>query len=307
MAGPTYKNLSRKLDLRHLRYAVAAGDYGSFRQAAAVLNIKQSTLSRSIFQLEHAVSLRLFERAPSGIVVTRAGSDFIRMARTILEEIDDFDHSIAIPARNEILRTGFCTSLSAGSLRATLLDFSRQFPNIQVVMFERRRSRLSTKLNNGTLDIAISTGKLPVECKSIALWSERVLVALPDDHPLASREVVYWTDLRSETLLMSKFDPYWEFEDLITSKLGSPDDRPNLERHDVSRSILKSLISMKFGIALVLESDVGVRVPSVVFKELRDNTGAARVQFSAFWRDGNENPALTKFLELLNERHPVLA
>jgi DNA-binding transcriptional LysR family regulator len=286
---------------------VTAADYGSFRQAAAVLNIEQSTISRSIFQIEQAVSLRLFERAPSGIVVTRAGSDFIRMARGILEEVDDFDQSKAVPARNEVLRTGFCTSLSAGSLRASLLDFSRQFPNIQLVMLERRRSRLSTKLNNGTLDIAISTGKLPLECQSIALWSERVLIALPDDHPLASREIVYWTDLRSETLLISQFDPYWEFEDLITSKLGSPDGRPSLERHDVSRSILKSLISMKFGIALLLESDVGVRLPSVVFKELRDGTGPARVQFSAFWRKGNDNPALTKFLELLNERYPPLA
>jgi hypothetical protein len=79
---------------------------------------------------------------------------------------------------------------------------------------------------------------------------------------------------------MSQYDPYWEFEDLITSKL-SPDDRSGLEHHDVSR-ILKSLISMKLGIGLVLESDVGVRVPSIIFKELRDGTGPARVQFSAF-------------------------
>ncbi|WP_245287093.1 LysR family transcriptional regulator [Bradyrhizobium sp. Tv2a-2] len=31
-----------------MRYAVAAADYGSFRQAAVALNVKRSTLSRSI-------------------------------------------------------------------------------------------------------------------------------------------------------------------------------------------------------------------------------------------------------------------
>lgn len=146
-----------------------------------------------------------------------------------------------------------------------------------------------------------------MQCKSGALWSERVLIALPEDHSLADRDVVYWTDLRSETLLLRQYDPYWEFQDLITSKLVSPDDPPSIEHHDVSRSILKSLISMKFGIGLVLESDVGVRVPSIVFKELRDGTGPARVQFSAFWYERNDNPAPTRVLQLLNERYPSLA
>ena len=106
---------------------------------------------------------------------------------------------------------------------------------------------------------------------------------------------------------MSQYDPYWEFEDLITSKLLSPDDRPKLERHDVSRSILKSLISMKLGLGLMPESDVGVRVPFIGFKELRDGKGAARVDFSAFWQDSNKNVALMKFLQLLQERYAILS
>lgn len=41
----------------------------------------------------------------------------------------------------------------------------------------------------------------------MSLWSERVLVALPHDHHLSSRETVYWTDLRGETVLLSLYDP----------------------------------------------------------------------------------------------------
>jgi DNA-binding transcriptional LysR family regulator len=306
MSVPIHKKLDGKIDLKHLRNAVAAADYGSFRRAAEALNVQQSTLSRSILQLEHATSIRLFERSPGGVAVSRLGSDFIKMARTVIDQINEFDLSIATPARNEVLRVGICTSLSAGALRASILDFHNHFPQFRLAMLERRRSRLSTKLQNGTLDIVVTTGKLPIESKSIALWSERVLIALPDDHRLSSRDVVYWTDLRSETLLMSRYDPYWEFEDLVTSKLLSPDDRPKLEHFDVSRSILKSLISMKLGLGLMLESDAGVRVPSVVFKELRDGTGSTRVDFSAFWQASNQNSALLKFLALLQERYLVL-
>ena len=307
MSVPLYKQLNSKIDLKHLRHAVAAADYGSFRQAAEALNIKQSTLSRSILQLEHATSTRLFERSPGGVAVSRSGGDFIRMAKGVLEQINEFDLSKAIPSRSEVLRIGFCTSLSTGALRTNLLEFHSRFPEFRLEMLERRRSRLAMRLQNGTLDIIIAPGKLPLECERIALWSERVLIALPDNHRLSSRDVIYWTDLRSEILLMSQYDPYWEFEDLITSKLLSPDDRPKLERHDVSRSILKSLISMKLGLGLMLESDVGVRVPSIGFKELRDGTGAARVDFSAFWQDSNKNLALTKFLQLLQERYAVLS
>ena len=91
MSVPLHKQLNGKIDLKHLRHAVAAADYGSFRQAAEALNIKQSTLSRSILQLEHATSMRLFERSPGGVALSRAGSDFIRMAKEVLEQINEFD------------------------------------------------------------------------------------------------------------------------------------------------------------------------------------------------------------------------
>src|ERR1700733_9652430 len=123
MSEPLYKKLDSKIDLKHLRHAVAAADYGSFRQAAEALNIKQSTLSRSILQLEHATSIRLFERSSGGVAVSRSGRDFIRMAKSVLEQINEFDLSKAAPSRSEILRIGFCTSLSAGGLRANLLEF----------------------------------------------------------------------------------------------------------------------------------------------------------------------------------------
>jgi DNA-binding transcriptional LysR family regulator len=144
----------------------------------------------------------------------------------------------------------------------------------------------------------------PLHCKSLALWSERILVTLPKDHPLTASEVVYWTDLRDETVLLSQHDPGRELEDLLNSKLVSPGDRPMIERHDVSRGAIKALVSMQMGISLVLESDLGASLPNPLYRELRDGTGPSRLGFSAVWRADNENPALKGFLELLAERYP---
>jgi hypothetical protein len=88
MSVPIYKKLDAKIDLKQLRYAVAAADHGSFRRAAEALNVEQSTLSRAILQLEHATSTRIFERSPGGVTVSTSGSELVWMARAVLEQIN---------------------------------------------------------------------------------------------------------------------------------------------------------------------------------------------------------------------------
>jgi DNA-binding transcriptional LysR family regulator len=76
------------IDLQHLRFAVAAADHGSFRQAAEAMAVRQSTLSRSIMHFEQLIGVSLFERSSGGVTPTFAGRNVLRLARTILEEFD---------------------------------------------------------------------------------------------------------------------------------------------------------------------------------------------------------------------------
>lgn len=301
------RSLTSAVDLVHLRYAIAAADHGSFRRAAEALLLRQSKLSRYIRQLEHSIGMVVFERSSGGVQPTSAGRDFLRTARSILEQMDSLVTSAHHAGRGDAgrLSVGFFTSLSAGNLRATLVDYQKRFPQIDVCMKESSRIRLVTALRNGALDIAIVTGDIPLlGGKSMPLWSERILVAFLQDHPLANRDVIYWTDLRTETVLLSQYDPGRELENLLISKLVSPADRPKIARHDVSRGIIKSLISAGFGVSLVTESDVGANFSGLTYRELRDGSGPSRVGFSAHWREENDNPVLASFLKLLGERYP---
>ena len=296
------------VDLQHLRYAVAAADHGSFRRAAEILLLQQSTLSRCIRQLEHSLGMTVFERSSGGVRATTAGRHFLRTARSIVEQMDSLVNSAYHVGRGEAgrLSVGFYTSISAGNLLATLVDFKRRFSQIDVCLKESSRVRLVTALRNGALDIAIATSELPLLAdQGMPLWSERILLALLEEHPLAGKDVVHWTDLRGETVLLSQYDPGRELEDLLMSKLVSPEDRPKIARHDVSRGIIKSLIAAGFGVSLVTESDIGANFSRLTYRELRDGTGPSRVGFSAHWRSDNDNPALANFLKLLGERYPL--
>jgi DNA-binding transcriptional LysR family regulator len=294
---------SRALELKHLRSAVTAAESGSFRKAAELLSLQQSSLSRSIRQIEDRLGVTIFERSSGGISPTVAGRCVIRLARSILEECDALISTARSVQSSETgrLAVGFCTSLSAGSLAASFLGFKQRQPLVELATVERSRTRLATALRNGVLDILIVTGSIPtLGCKTMRLWSERVLAALPQDHALAGRETLSWTDLRGETVLLSHYDPGREFEDLLVSKLVAPEDRPQIQRHDVSRGIIKSLISMKAGISLVLESDMDASFPDLVYRELRDGGGPSRFDYSAYWRAENDNPALRVFLKMLS-------
>lgn len=298
---------ARNVPPNQLQHAIVAADYGSFRQAAEVLSIKQSTLSRSIQLLEHRFGATIFERSKGGVRATATGRQFLRVARSILEQLDmlaTITHA-AGEGKTGGLKLGFCTSLTAGNLRATLLDFRRRFPDIELSAVERRRTHLATTLCNGLIDILVLTGSVPApSCAVRSLWNEKVLIVLPADHPLATKEIVYWTDLRGQTVILSDYDPGREIEDLLVSKLVSPDDRPKIERHDISRGVVKSFVAMHFGISLVLESDIGANFSGLVFRELRDGTGPSVLAYSAYWHADNANPALKAFLNMLSERYP---
>lgn len=301
------RSAARAIDLQQLRLAVVACDYGSFRRAAEALSMKHNVLSRSIGQLEYLIGASLFERSSGGIKPTLTGRAVLRIARLILEQVDMLVETGRSGGRGDTghLVIGFYTSMSTGNLRATIGELKKLLPQLELATMERSRSRLMTALRNGTVDVVVSPGRLPSkDTRSLLLWSERILISLPQDHCLAAREIIYWTDLRNEKILLSEYDPGRELEDLLISKLVRSDDRPRVERHDVSRGIIKSLTSMGMGLSLVMESDIGASFAGLVYRELQDGSGPSRVDFHAHWRDENENPALKRFLNLLAERYP---
>lgn len=298
------------IELKHLRYAEAAERYGSFRRAADSLSVKQSNLSRRVRHLEEQLGIALFERTNGGVRPTPAGRDFVNGARRILNEFQVVIDGAKAVGRGEAgyLTIGFYTSLSAGNLRASLLEFGRRFPKVEINTIEGSRSRLFDGVQNGTVDIAVVTGEPASDCnRSMVLWSERIIVALPEDHPLAANEIIYWTDLKHERFLLSERDPGPEIQDILVAKLSSPGDLPDVVRHDVSPENIKSLVGAGRGVSLMCEACMGASYAGVVYREARDGKGSTRIGYRAHWRDGNDNPALQNFIRLLEERCPPVA
>ena len=259
--------------------------------------------------MEHRLGALLFERTNGGTRPTIAGREFLEMARRIVEETDAAFSRLKTRCRGESgqLTIGVYASLSTGNLRATLMEHRRRFPNVEVHTADGARDRLLDDLAANVIDIAIMTTCCPDwDDRMLPLWSERVIIALPEQHPLSVHPVIRWPELLNERLLIPQRGPGPELEQLLTAKLHCLGPQRVLHQ-DVGLDRLLSLVSVEYGVLLVLEGATGAHYDGVVYREIHDDDGPTRLNFMAYWRQANGNPTLGPFLDMLRERYPDLS
>jgi DNA-binding transcriptional LysR family regulator len=132
------------IELGALRTVIAAAEHRSFRRAAAALNLKQSTLSRRVRQLEAQFGVELFERSSGGVRVTAAGDKVVSAARHVLEQLNRMVSTARSAGRGEAgnIKIGVCTSLSGSKLHGVLAEYLQAYPDIEIQVVEQCRSRL---------------------------------------------------------------------------------------------------------------------------------------------------------------------
>lgn len=295
-------------DIRQLRYAIAASNHGSFYRAARALEIEQSTLSRNISKLERAIGMPIFERSRAGVTLTVAGRAFIRGAKPMVATADKLVAMMraAGQGRTGVLKLGHNSSISAGNLRASLMSWHDKHPDVEVECVEADRSVLLGGLDTGEIDIAIlmgAGGHNGFCCET--LWSERMLVALPTSHPLAERDVIHWTDLWGERLVLPSADPGLEMRNMLLGRLAVSGAKPDIRMQQSSRETILSILGGSSGVSIVCEGSTGARYPDVVYRPIQGKQGPALTSYSGYWRGDNGNPALRRFLEFIKARYAL--
>jgi len=122
------------IELRDLRLALVTSQHRSLRQAAEALNIRQSTLSRRLHEIERQLGVVLFERTNGGTRLTTVGLEFVASAKRILDDVDTELQRLRSRSRGELglLAIGVHASPSAGNMHTTLVEYHRRFPDVDV-------------------------------------------------------------------------------------------------------------------------------------------------------------------------------
>ena len=291
-AGPTLT-----IELRHLRYVVAAAEAASFRKAAKALGVEQSAISRGIRDLEDEIGVALFIRHHSGVNLTQAGHRFLERARRALMQIGDAAYDAASFGRGEqgIVRIGIFTSLASGFLANLMRAYVAANPTVRPDIIEGGPAEHIAAIRCHQLDIAFLTGEPIADgCDRAHLWNERVNVVLPVDHELASNGDLTWKSLQGQNFIVSEADPGPEIHDYLAKHLGDLGHHPSIERHRVGRDNLMHMVALGQGLTVVHEAANAAGFPGVVYRPLSGEV----LPFCAIWSPRNDNPAFRRLLSL---------
>ena len=191
------------MEFRHLRYFVAVVQERQFVRAAAELHVAQSALSQQIRDLERELGTELLYRDRRGVTPTAAGVVLLGHARSLLAGEER--------ARAEVAQlTGLVTGrLAVGSgsptgpvpMPATLVEFQRAHPQVQIALRDAPSDELVRLLLDGQLDVALlsfGTEHLPRRLEATVVTHEELVVLVPSTHPLASRQAATLADIADE-------------------------------------------------------------------------------------------------------------
>ncbi|GGL92755.1 LysR family transcriptional regulator [Streptomyces fumigatiscleroticus] len=176
------------MDLRQLEYFVAVAEEASFTRAADRVRISQSGVSSQIRQLERELGAELFDRSARTVTLTvagRAALDHARAALAAARGVGQAVDQVTGLVRGR-LTVGMVTGCTLTPLFDALAAFHAAHPGVEISLLEDGSDRLVESVRTGTVDLALAgtTTTAPEGLRALTVISERLVVAVPDGHPL---------------------------------------------------------------------------------------------------------------------------
>lgn len=291
------------MDLRHLRYFIAVAEEGSLTVAAERrLHTAQPSLSRQMRDLEIELGCKLMVRSVRGIELTAAGRVFLDHARIILLQVEAAAESArraAQPARTSFA-LGFLTGYEFEWLTPVMTIMRDQLPSTEVVIHSLSSPDLASGLMRGKIDLAF----LRPEPNTPGVVFTRVreeplIVLMPVDHRLATRDTIRPQDIAAEQLVgvpMSKSPVLRTITDAYAKRLGI-DLSPDYEVDNLSMAI--SLVASTGGIALMPLYARNLLPATVISRPL--DGAPPTIDLSLGYNQANTSPLLKTLVSKISE------
>jgi LysR family cyn operon transcriptional activator len=193
------------MELRHLRCFSVLAECEHFTRAAEKLFVTQSTLSHTIKQLEDELGMQMFDRVGKRVSLNKDGSQFLNTVARTLQELD----SGIINLRQST--TSLSGELNVGTIHTfnirltpnCVANFLTQNPTVRARVIELPAEDAETKLLAGELDVCIS---YPPRDPNLfwyeTLFNEELVLAVPHNHPMASRRRIRMVELHRQPLIL---------------------------------------------------------------------------------------------------------
>lgn len=194
------------VELRTLRYFLAAAQEGNITRAADILHITQPTLSRQIMELERELGTTLMLRGKNGLTLTDDGLFFRQRAGEIVELADRLEQNFTERKSDVSGLIAIGASESVGSrLFARLIKrFSDKYPLIQFHLYNEMADNIRDRLEKGLVDVGLLLEPVDTSRYDFVRLSQKETwgILMRDDHPLAERKTIAPDEIAEYPLIL---------------------------------------------------------------------------------------------------------
>lgn len=242
------------MELRHLRYFIAAAEEGNLTRAAEKLFMAQPPLTRQIKQLEEELGVALFIRKPRGLELTPGGEYFLEQARQIQDKVKATveDTRRIAEHRKTVFSIGFVPSVFYGQL-PKMIRRLRQNKNLEILLYELKTREQVEALKVGKIDIGF--GRINIEDPDVEqqlLFAEPLIAAVPEGHVLG-RHPLSMQALSAWPLVAFPSGPGPNFSDITQALFHSRGLKINVSQQVNDLQTALSLVASDMGFTLVPE------------------------------------------------------
>ncbi|MDO5518092.1 MAG: LysR family transcriptional regulator [Clostridium sp.] len=162
-------------------------EYGSFTKAAQALSYSQSGISRMINDLEKEWNVILVERVHRGVRLTSEGLKLLPYVKSVCEEHRNLQMQVdeLNGLQSGLIRIGTFSSVATHWLPNIIKNFQKDYPNINYELLLGDYKEIEQWVLEGRVDCGFLVLPCRRELESISLELDKLLVILPEKHPLA--------------------------------------------------------------------------------------------------------------------------
>ena len=293
------------LDVKRLRILREVAEAGSFSAAADTLHLTQSAVSQQIAALEREAGAVLVDRNRGNLRLTDPGQALIGHTEAVLARLDEAERELKEIAG---LRGGNVRMVSFPTAGATLViravaAFRKKYPRIGIQLTEAEPETSMPQLRAGDHDLALiydyNASVIPEDrdTERTPLLKEKMQLALPKDHPLASRKKVSLSELADETWIIGTSAGGGACRGNVFGACRDAGFEPSIGFESDDYQVHQSLISAGMGVSLVPELLLTGRQPGLAVIDI-ENPPVRRV-WALTRKSEVRAPAVDAMLEIL--------
>jgi molybdate transport repressor ModE-like protein len=182
-------------DLSLFRHVVEAG---SITQGAARAHLALAAASTRIRNMEQAIGAPLLIRNRQGVTPTQAGRTLLQHARAILAQAEKLREDLCAYSGGFFSQVRILSNTNALTefLPDVLSSFLAAHPHVSIDLEERLSDEIVGLIGDGVGDIGIVAGTVDTSrLVTYPFRSDRFVLVVSRDHPLARREKVAFADV----------------------------------------------------------------------------------------------------------------